>query len=128
MACSQSGFVASVIASLETHALRNMPLCNRVVTLVRVALLGGERGVMCGPTDSVTRLPCSLRRFMHIFQRTGPNAVSNVGLELAAVDDGPLCGLQGTMTVLLPAGSYVATKPHDHLNVNSDMIVSTVLC
>ena len=43
---------------------------------------------------------------MHIFQRTGPNAVSDVGLELAAVDDGPLCGLQGTLTVSLPNGSY----------------------
>jgi hypothetical protein len=43
---------------------------------------------------------------MHIFQKTGPNAVSNVGLEIAAVDDGPLCGLQGTLTVFLPNGSY----------------------
>jgi uncharacterized membrane protein len=60
---------------------------------------------------------------MHIFQRTGPNAVSNVGLEIAAVDDGPLCGLQGTMTVVLTAGPYVAQP----LFVNSDMIVNIAL-
>jgi hypothetical protein len=68
--------------------------------------------------------PVVLRRYMHIFQKTGPNAVSNVGLEIAAVDDGPLCGLQGTLTVSLPNGSYVAPPQF----VNNDMIVNIALC
>ena len=43
---------------------------------------------------------------MHIFVRTGNNPALDVGVEVADCDDCGNCGLQGQMSVYLPAGAY----------------------
>ena len=51
----------------------------------------------CGPSSC---------RYMHIFVRTGNNPALDVGVEVQDCDDCGNCGLQGQMSVYLPAGQY----------------------